>query len=108
MLWSNAKSTGTHLHHRQVRVAQTGQKIEGVMPEKRDTFTPSGLRLLAAFAGVCLVRWNDGQRVRVQVSDLSVVQRQTRSVTAIGLADLPARVTNVPQQGRALDLLAQT
>ena len=86
-------------------IAQTGQKIEGVMPEKRDTFTPSGLRLLAAFAGVCLVRWNDGQRVRVQVSDLSVVQRQI--LTAIGLSDLPARVTNLPQQTRALDLLAQ-
>ena len=86
-------------------IAQTGQKIEGVMPEKRDTFTPSGLRLLAAFAGVCLVRWNDGQRVRVQVSDLSVVQRQI--LTAIGLADLPARVTHLPQQARALDLLAQ-
>ena len=75
------------------------------MPEKRDTFTPSGLRLLAAFAGVCLVRWHDGQRVRVQVSELSVVQRQI--LTAIGLADLPARVTHLPQQARALDLLAQ-
>jgi hypothetical protein len=107
MLWSNAKSTGTHLHHRQVRVAQTGQKIEGVMPEKRDTFTPSGRRLLAALAGVCLARWNDRQRVRVQVSDLSVAQLQTRSVTAIGLADLPARVTNLPQLAQALELLAQ-
>jgi len=85
-------------------IAQTGPKIVGVRPEKRDTFTPSGLRLLGACAGGCLVRGNDGQRLRVQVSDLSAVQRQI--LTAIGLSDLPARVTNLPQQARAMDVRA--
>ena len=86
-------------------IAQSGKKIDGVMPEKRDTFTPSGLRLLGAFAAVCLVRWDDGQSVRFQLSELSAVQCQI--LTAIGLSGLAARVNNLPQQAWAVDLRVQ-
>lgn len=66
------------LLERQVRrhIAATGQKIDGLMPEKRDTLTPSGQRLLRAFAAVCLVRLDDGQQVRFQLSELSAVHRR--------------------------------
>jgi transposase len=86
-------------------IAETGQKIEGLMPEKRDTFTPSGLRLLGAFAAVCLVRWDDGQSVRFQLSELSAVHRQI--LKALGLADLSTLLIDRPKQMQAAELLAQ-
>jgi len=95
------------LLERQVRrhIAATGQKIEGLMPEKRDTLTPSGQRLLRAFAAVCLVRWEDGQHMCYQLSELSAVHRQI--LKALGLADLSALLSGLPKQARAAELLAQ-
>jgi len=37
-------------------IAQTGQKITGLMPEKRDTTTPKGGRLLKAFDSLSVVK----------------------------------------------------
>jgi hypothetical protein len=92
---------------RQVRrhIAQTGQMIDGLMPEKRDTRTPSGQRLLRAFALVCLVRLDDGLHFRYQLSELSAVHRQI--LKALGLADLAVRLTNLPKQAQAAEQLAQ-
>lgn len=94
------------LLERQVRrhIAATGQKIEGLMPEKRDTLTPSGQRLLRAFAAVCLVRWEDGQQVHFQLSELSAVHQQI--LIAVDLADLAARLTDLPTLAQAVELLA--
>ena len=54
------------LLERQVRrvIAQTGQKITGLMPEKRDTTTPKGGRLLKAFDSLSVVKIEQGHRVR--------------------------------------------
>lgn len=95
------------LLERQVRrhIAATGRKIEGLMPEKRDTLTPSGQRLLRAFATMCLVRLDDGLHVRFQLSELSAVHRQI--LKALGLADLSTLLIDCPKQMQAAELLAQ-
>lgn len=76
------------LIERQVRraIAQTGQKITGLMPEKRDTITPKGGRLLKAFDSLSVVKIEQGHRVRYLLSELSSVQRQI--IQALGLAEL--------------------
>jgi transposase len=76
------------LIERQVRraIAQTGQKIIGLMPEQRDTTTPKGSRLLKAFASLSVVKIAQGHRVRYLLSELSSVQRQI--LQALGLAEL--------------------
>jgi transposase len=76
------------LLERQVRraIAQTGQKITGLMPEKRDTTTPKGSRLLKAFDSLSVVKIEQGHRVRFVLSDLSSVQRQI--IQALGVAEL--------------------
>lgn len=76
------------LIERQVRraIAQTGQKIIGLMPEKRDTTTPKGNRLLQAFDALSVVKIEQGHRVRYLLSELSSVQRQI--IQALGLAEL--------------------
>jgi len=76
------------LIERQVRraIAQTGQTITGLMPEKRDTSTPKGGRLLKAFDSLSVVKIEQGHRVRYLLSELSSVQRQI--IQALGLAEL--------------------
>jgi transposase len=88
------------LLERQVRrhLAQTGQVIEGLMPEKRDTPTPKGQRLLRAFATLSIVQIEDGPRVRFHLSEPSHVQRQI--LQALGLADLQSYITGLVQQVR--------
>jgi len=76
------------LLERQVRqaIAETGQKIIGLMPERRDTPTPKGARLLKAFNSLSVVKIEEGPHVRLLLSELSTVQRQI--LQALGLADL--------------------
>lgn len=76
------------LIERQVRraIAQTGQTITGLMPEKRDTTTPKGSRLLKAFDSLSVVKIEQGHRVRFVLSELSAVQRQI--IHALGVAEL--------------------
>jgi transposase len=76
------------LIERQVRraIARTGQKITGLMPEKRDTTTPKGGRLLKAFDALSVVKIEQGHHLRYLLSELSSVQRQI--IQALGLAEL--------------------
>lgn len=76
------------LLERQVRqtLAEAGQKISGLMPERRDTTTPKGARLLKAFNSLSVVKIEDGDHRRLLLSELSSVQRQI--LQALGLADL--------------------
>jgi transposase len=76
------------LLERQVRqaITETGQKITGLMPERRDTTTPKGARLLKAFNALSVVKIEEGHHVRLLLSELSSVQRQI--LQALGLADL--------------------
>jgi len=78
-------------------LAQTGQVIEGLMPEKRDTPTPKGQRLLRALATVSLVQIEEGLRVRLLLSELSPIQRHI--LQALGLTDLHRSLTGLVQQG---------
>lgn len=88
------------LLERQVRrhVAQTGQVIDGLMPEKRDTLTPTGQRLLRAFATVSIVQIDDGREVRFHLSEPTRVQRQI--LQAFGLTNLQSSITGLAQQVR--------
>ncbi len=88
------------LIERQVRraIAQTGQVIEGLMPEKRDTPTPKGNRLLKAFDSLSVVKVEDGHHVRFILSELSAVQRQI--VQALGLAELQTYLAGLTQSVR--------
>lgn len=76
------------LLERQVRraLAQRRQVIEGLMPEKRDTPTPKGSRLLKAFYSLSVVKIEDGQGARFILGELSAVQQQI--ISALGLAAL--------------------
>lgn len=76
------------LLERQVRqtIAESGQKIIGLMPERRDTPTPKGARLLKAFSSLSVVKIETEHQVRLLLSELSSVQRQI--LRALGLADL--------------------
>jgi transposase len=83
------------LLERQVRrvIAQTGQKITGLMPEKRDTTTPKGGRLLKAFDSLSVVKIEQGHRVRYLLSELSSVQRQI--IQALGLVELSTHLAGL-------------
>ena len=77
-------------------MAQTGQVIDGLMPEKRDTLTPKGQRLLRAFATVSIVQIDDGREVRFHLSEPTQVQRQI--LQALGLTNLQSSITGLAQQ----------
>jgi transposase len=85
------------LLERQVRrtIAQTGQKIRGLMPEQRDTTRPKGARLLKAFNILSVVKLSDGQHSRLLLSELSSVQRQI--IQALDLADLSTYLAGLTQ-----------
>jgi transposase len=88
------------LLERQVRraIAQTGQKIAGLMPEQRDTTTPKGGRLLKAFDSLSVVKVEQRHRVRYLLSELSSVQRQI--IQALGLAELPTYLAELAPRVR--------
>ena len=87
------------LIERQVRraIARTGQKITGLMPEKRDTTTPKG-GLLKAFDGLSVVKIEQGHHIRYLLSELSSVQRQI--IQALGLTELSTYRTGLASNVR--------